>query len=44
MAIAGSATSYVVTGLPAGTWFFAVAADAADGTESVFSAVASKTF
>lgn len=30
-----SATSYTVTGLAAGTWYFAVAAVASDGTQSV---------
>lgn len=38
-----SATSYEFTGLSAGTWYFAVAADAADGTESALSNIASKT-
>jgi Fibronectin type III domain len=43
-AISGATTtSYVVTGLAAGTWYFAVAADAADGTESAQSALGSKT-
>jgi hypothetical protein len=44
VAISGaSTTSYEVTGLAAGTWYFAVAADAADGTESAQSALGSKT-
>lgn len=38
-----TATSVEITGLAAGTWYFAVAADATDGTESAQSAVASKT-
>jgi hypothetical protein len=36
-------TTYEITNLAAGTWFFAVAADAADGTESALSNVGSKT-
>ena len=36
-------TSYEITGLASGTWYFAVAADAADGTESPPSNVGSKT-
>lgn len=36
-------TSYEITGLTTGTWYFAVAADAADGTESAPSNVGSKT-
>jgi hypothetical protein len=44
VAISGATTtSYEVTGLAAGTWYFAVAADAADGTESPQSALGSKT-
>lgn len=44
VAISGATnTSYEITGLTAGTWFFAVAADASDGTESAQSAVGSKT-
>jgi hypothetical protein len=39
-----SMTSYTVTGLTAGTWYFAVAADAADGTQSAKSNIGSKTF
>jgi hypothetical protein len=39
-----STTSASVTGLTAGTWYFAVAAVAADGTQSAQSAVGSKTF
>jgi hypothetical protein len=39
----GSTTSYEITGLASGTWYFAVAADAADGTESAPSNVGSKT-
>jgi hypothetical protein len=36
-------TSYEVTGLTAGTWYFAITADAADGSESTKSAIGSKT-
>jgi hypothetical protein len=39
-----STTSYTVTGLAAGTWYFAVAADASDGTQSAMSNIGSKTF
>jgi hypothetical protein len=39
----GSTTTYEVTGLTTGTWYFAVAAVAADGTTSTPSAVGSKT-
>jgi hypothetical protein len=38
-----STTSYTVTGLASGTWYFAVAADAADGTQSAMSNAGSKT-
>jgi hypothetical protein len=42
--VAGAATlSYEITGLASGTWYFAVAADAADGTQSALSDVGSKT-
>jgi hypothetical protein len=43
MVVSSSTTSYTVTGLAAGTWYFAVAANAADGTESAKSNVGSKT-
>ena len=36
-------TSYEISGLSSGTWYFAVAADAADGSESAQSDVGSKT-
>jgi hypothetical protein len=36
-------TTYEVTGLTPGTWYFSVAAEAADGTESAPSAIGSKT-
>jgi hypothetical protein len=39
---AGS-TSFEITGLGAGTWYFAVAANAADGTQSAMSNIGSKT-
>jgi hypothetical protein len=43
--VSGASTlTYTVTGLTAGTWYFAVAADAADGTQSAMSAIGSKTF
>lgn len=38
-----STTSYEITGLSSGTWYFAVAAMAADGSESAQSNVGSKT-
>jgi hypothetical protein len=37
-------TSYTLTGLTTGTWYFAVAADASDGTQSAMSNIGSKTF
>jgi hypothetical protein len=40
--IGASTTSYEITGLASGTWYFAVAALAADGTESSMSNVGSK--
>jgi hypothetical protein len=44
MVVSGASTnSYEVTGLAPGTWYFAVAADAADGTQSTMSSVGSKT-
>jgi hypothetical protein len=36
-------TTYEITGLTTGTWYFAIAADAADGTESAQSSIGSKT-
>jgi Fibronectin type III domain len=41
--VGASTTSYEITGLSSGTWYFAVAAMAADGTESPQSNVGSKT-
>jgi len=38
-----NATGYEVTGLASGTWYFAVAADASDGTQSALSGVGMKT-
>jgi len=38
----GTATSYTVSGLTSGTWYFAVAADAVDGTESAQTAPVTK--
>jgi Fibronectin type III domain len=44
VAVSGATTtSYEITGLSSGTWYFAVAADAVDGTESARSNVGSKT-
>ena len=43
VAVGSSTTSYTITGLAAGAWYFAVAADAADGTQSAMSNVGSKT-
>jgi hypothetical protein len=39
-----STTSYTINGLTSGTWYFAVAADASDGTQSAMSNIGSKTF
>jgi hypothetical protein len=36
-------TSFELTGLASGTWYFAVAANAADGTQSAQSNIGSKT-
>jgi trimeric autotransporter adhesin len=42
--VSGAATlNYEVNGLASGTWYFAVAADASDGTQSAMSNVGSKT-
>jgi len=38
-----TATTYTVSGLASGTWYFAVAADAVDGTESTQTAPVTKT-
>ncbi len=38
-----STTSYTVTGIASGTWYFALDADASDGTQSALSNVASRT-
>jgi len=44
VAVGGAATtSYEITGLASGTWYFAVAANAADGTQSAQSNLGSKT-
>jgi hypothetical protein len=41
--ISGASTlSFEITGLASGTWYFAVAADAADGTQSAMSSIGSK--
>jgi hypothetical protein len=37
-----SATTYEITGLGSGTWYFAIAANAADGTQSAMSNIGSK--
>jgi hypothetical protein len=39
----GATTSYEITGLAAGAWYFAVAADSTDGTESAKSNIGSTT-
>jgi hypothetical protein len=38
-----STLSYEITGLSSGTWYFAVAANAANGTQSAQSIIGSKT-
>jgi hypothetical protein len=38
-----TATTYTITGLAAGTWYFEIAANASDGTQSAPTAVASAT-
>jgi hypothetical protein len=44
VAVSGATTtSYEVSGLAAGTWYFGIAADASDGTQSAMSNVGSKT-
>ncbi len=43
VASGANTTSYEITGLAAGTWYFAVAADAADGTQSAMSNIGSMT-
>ncbi len=44
VAVNGAATtSYEITGLTSGTWYFSVAADATDGTQSAPSDIGSKT-
>jgi hypothetical protein len=44
IAVSGATTTtYEVTGLASGAWYFAVAADAADGTESAQSSISTKT-
>jgi hypothetical protein len=43
VAVSSSATSYTVTGLASGTWYFGIVANAADGTQSAMSNVGSKT-
>jgi hypothetical protein len=40
---APTATSYTITGLAAGTWYFEILANASDGTQSAPSIVASAT-
>ena len=39
-----STLSYTITGLTPGTWYFAVVAVAADGTQSALSGIVSKAF
>jgi hypothetical protein len=44
VAVGGAGTTtFELTGLAAGTWYFAVAANATDGTESAQSSIGSKT-
>jgi hypothetical protein len=44
VAVTGAGTtSYEITGLTSGTWYFAVAADASNGTESAQSNIGSKS-
>ena len=44
VAVSGATTlTYEITGLTTGTWYFAVAANAADGTQSAQSTIGSKT-
>jgi hypothetical protein len=43
IAASATATSYEITGLAPGTWYFAVAADAKVGTKSAMSNIGSKT-
>jgi hypothetical protein len=44
VSVSGAATtSYEITGLTSGTWYFSVAADAVDGAESAPSDIGSKT-
>jgi hypothetical protein len=38
-----TATSYEISGLAPGTWYFAIAADAKDGSHSAMSNIGSKT-
>jgi len=38
-----TATSYTITGLAAGTWYFAIAATASDGMQSALTTVVSAT-
>jgi hypothetical protein len=42
--VSGASTiMYEITGLTSGTWYFAIAANAADGTQSAMSNIGSKT-
>jgi hypothetical protein len=43
VAASAAATSYEISGLAPGTWYFAIAADAKDGTHSAMSNIGSKT-
>jgi hypothetical protein len=42
VAVSASTTTYTITGLAAGIWYFGMVADAADGTQSAMSNVGSK--
>jgi hypothetical protein len=43
VSVSGAATTtYTVTGLATGTWYFAVAANASDGSQSAMSNIGSK--
>jgi len=45
VAVSGASNlTYLIAGLTSGTWYFAVAADAEDGTQSAMSSIGSKSF
>jgi hypothetical protein len=41
--VSGASTTYEMTGHTSGTWYFAIAANAADGTHSAMSNIGSKS-